>query len=114
MQSVMTAVREEEDHYKHGEERPLRSYTAVMSAYGTAVVTLAAAARLTGKQPDRPGVSDTVLMAGGTYKLARLIARIRSPARCARRSPGTRARPGPRSSPKRSASTGSGMPSASW
>ena len=83
MQSVMTAVRQEEEHYKHGEERPLRSYAAVMSAYGTAVAALAAATRLTGRRPGRPGVFDTMLMAVGTYKLARLIAKdpVTSPLR---------------------------------
>jgi hypothetical protein len=83
MHSVATAVREEEEHYKHGEEWPLRSYAAVMGAYGTAVAALAAAAALTGRKPDRPGVFDTMLMAGGTYKLARIIAKdpVTSPLR---------------------------------
>lgn len=83
MRSVVTAVREEEEHYKHGEERPLRSYLAVMGVYGTAVAGLAAAARVTGRQPAKPEVFDTVLMAVGTYKLARLIAKdpVTSPLR---------------------------------
>lgn len=83
MRSVVTAVREEEEHYKHGEQRPLRSYAAVMGAYGTAVSAFAAAARLTGRQPAKPGVFDTALMAVGTYKLARIVAKdpVTSPLR---------------------------------
>lgn len=83
MRSVVTAVHEEEEHYKHGEERPLRSYAGIMCAYAAAVSALATAAKLSRKLPEKPAVSDTVLMTVGTYKLARLITKdpVTSPLR---------------------------------
>jgi hypothetical protein len=73
MKPVITAVREVKEHYSHGEERPLRSYAAMIENYGAAVATLGASRR-TGRQPERPGVRDTVLW-GWPHKLSRLIAK---------------------------------------
>ena len=83
MKPVMSAVREQEERYSQGEERPLRSYAAMTGIYCAAVAALAGAAQLTGRRPERPGVFDTVLIGVATHKLSRLIAKdpVTSPLR---------------------------------
>ena len=54
-------------------ERPLAAYAAIAGAYAlTFIMPLAVAARR-GALPDRPRVLDIGLLAGGTFKLSRLL-----------------------------------------
>lgn len=78
------AVRAQEERYAGGEERPLRGYATTMAVYSSVVVTLAAAAKATGRDvPDRISPADVAMSAVATHKLSRLIARdpVTSPLR---------------------------------
>jgi hypothetical protein len=66
------------------DERPLRGYVAVMSAYTAGAALVAGIARLTGRRlPERIPGNDLVLMAVATHKISRLITRdaVTSPLR---------------------------------
>ncbi|WP_305789276.1 DUF1360 domain-containing protein [Symbioplanes lichenis] len=70
--------------YAPHEHRPLDGYAATMGAFGALAATVAATARLTGRQlPERPATADVVLISIATHKLSRLIAKdsITSPLR---------------------------------
>ena len=70
--------------YAPHEHRPLEGYAATMGAFGVLAGSLAVVAKATGRTvPDRPAVSDVVLISIATHKLSRLIAKdsITSPLR---------------------------------
>ncbi|WP_306212329.1 DUF1360 domain-containing protein [Actinoplanes sp. RD1] len=84
----MSTVRDRLDRlrrqYAPHEHRPLDGYAATMGAFGALAATVAATARLTGRQlPERPATADVVLISIATHKLSRLIAKdsITSPLR---------------------------------
>jgi len=81
---VSGLARAEKERYSGGEERPLGGYLAAMGAYATVTATLAAVARLTGREvPDGLAVRDILLSAVATHKLSRLITKdpVTSPLR---------------------------------
>src|SRR3954452_1948939 len=70
--------------YAPHEHRPLDGYAVTMGAFGVLAGSLAAAAKLTGRPvPDRPAISDVVLISIATHKLSRLLAKdsVTSPLR---------------------------------
>lgn len=70
--------------YAPHEHRPLDGYLVAMGAFGALAASLAGAARVTGRPvPERPAVSDVVLLSIATHKLSRLIAKdsVTSPLR---------------------------------
>ncbi|MEV4706510.1 DUF1360 domain-containing protein [Actinoplanes sp. NPDC049316] len=70
--------------YAPHEHRPLDGYAVTMGAFGVLAGSLAAVAKLTGREvPERPAVQDVVLISLATHKLSRLIAKdsITSPLR---------------------------------
>lgn len=69
--------------YAPGQNRPLRGYTGAIAAYGAAVATSSAVARLQRRVVPDVAASDVVLLACATHKLARLIAQdtVTSPIR---------------------------------
>jgi hypothetical protein len=77
------AVREEEQAYSGGEERPLGGYAGAMAVYAGAVAALVATARATRRPLPEPGPWDLVLCAGATHRLSRLLAKdpVTSPLR---------------------------------
>jgi hypothetical protein len=77
-------IRDQEDHYAGGQERPLRGYAITLTVYAGLVSGLAALAKATGRDiPDRMPVQDIGLSAVATHKLSRLLARdpVTSPLR---------------------------------
>jgi hypothetical protein len=73
---VTSGWRRQEQKYAHGEDFPLGGYAGAMSVYGGAVVTIAAAAKLTGRAlPGRISPWDTAVTALATHKLSRLLAK---------------------------------------
>jgi hypothetical protein len=73
-----------EQEYSNGHDRPLRSYTGILSAYGGTVAVATAAALLAGRRaPDHVGVMDLLLMAACTHKVSRRMAKdpVTSPLR---------------------------------
>lgn len=83
MESVIESVRAEEEAYRQGADRPLRSYLGTLGTYGAVVGTLSIAARLTRRRPPRLDLWDVTLMTVATHKLARTIAKdpVTSPLR---------------------------------
>jgi uncharacterized protein DUF1360 len=70
--------------YAPHEHRPLDGYAVAMGAFGALAVSLAAAAKVTGRPvPERPAAGDVVLISIATHKLTRLIAKdaVTSPLR---------------------------------
>jgi hypothetical protein len=70
--------------YAPQERRPLGGYLLTLTTYGAVVGGLAAAVRLTGRPvPERPDVTDVVLISLATHKLSRLLAKdsVTSPLR---------------------------------
>jgi Protein of unknown function (DUF1360) len=69
--------------YRHGEDRPLGGYLAVMSAYSAGTAAVAGVAKLLGREGPEPSPWDLVLMALCTQKVSRLVAKdpITSPVR---------------------------------
>ncbi|MFI7598957.1 DUF1360 domain-containing protein [Actinoplanes sp. NPDC049681] len=70
--------------YAPHEHRPLDGYAATMGAFGVLAGSLTVAAKVTGRTvPERPAVSDVVLISIATHKLSRLIAKdsVTSPLR---------------------------------
>jgi hypothetical protein len=77
-------ARTQEDRYAGDADRPIGGYAATMGVYVGVVGTLAAAARVTGREvPDGLPVTDVALSALATHKLSRLLARdpVTSPLR---------------------------------
>jgi hypothetical protein len=78
----LTSMREYAD--RADDERPLRGYALVMSAYAAAVTAVAVAARLTGKRlPERVSAADLALLSVSTHKVSRLLTKdaVTSPLR---------------------------------
>jgi hypothetical protein len=72
------------DEYRQGEDRPLRSFSAVIGVYLAIVGAGAAAVRASGRElPERVGLGDVALLAVSTHKLSRLLAKdpVTSPLR---------------------------------
>ncbi|HET6531248.1 MAG TPA: DUF1360 domain-containing protein [Actinoplanes sp.] len=70
--------------YAPHEHRPLDGYLAAMGAFSLLAASMAAAARLTGREvPERPSTQDVVLISIATHKLSRLLAKdsVTSPLR---------------------------------
>jgi hypothetical protein len=113
--NVLDAVRAEAHEYGNGEDRPIGSHAAVLTAYAVLVTAATGLASATGRRPPpviRPW--DVVLLAAGTHKLSRTISKDAVTAPCAPPSPATSnrvARPRSRRRPGRSA--GCDIPSAS-
>lgn len=77
-------VRAQERQYAGDEDRPLGGYALAMATYGALVGSLAAAARITGRDiPNDLPVKDIALSALATEKLSRLVAKdpVTSPLR---------------------------------
>lgn len=77
-------ARSQQHHYARGEDRPLGGYVMTMAVYSGVVGSLAALARLTGREvPDGVPVKDIALAAFATEKLSRLLAKdpVTSPLR---------------------------------
>ena len=77
-------VKSQQDRYAGDEDRPLGGYAVTMTVYAGVVGTLAAAARVTGREvPDGLRVQDIALSALATHKLSRLLAKdpVTSPLR---------------------------------
>ena len=79
---ISSTLRREEAAYRQGEDRPLRSFVAIMAAYLGAVGVGAVAVRRKGL-PERIPWSDLALVAATTHKLSRLVAKdpVTSPLR---------------------------------
>ncbi len=73
----------EDDGYAAGADRPLAQYSALMAAYGAAVVAMSTAVRRRGLPLPRLGVGDIVLIGTATHKLSRRMAKdpVTSPLR---------------------------------
>ncbi len=69
--------------YAQGEDRPLRSYAALVAAYGAVVAGLLALAGRRGRLPEQIALRDLALAAVATQKVSRLIAKapVTSPLR---------------------------------
>lgn len=70
--------------YAPHEHRPLDGYVVAMGAFGALAASLAAAAKVTGREvPERPSAQDVVLISIATHKLSRLLAKdsVTSPLR---------------------------------
>ena len=70
--------------YSPHEHRPLDGYVVAMGAFGALAASLAAAAKVTGRPaPERPAMSDVVLVSIATHKLSRMVAKdsVTSPLR---------------------------------
>lgn len=68
-------ARVQQDRYAGDADRPIGGYVATMGVYGGVVGTLAAAARVAGREvPDGLPVTDVALSALATHKLSRLLA----------------------------------------
>ena len=70
--------------YAPHEHRPLDGYLVAMGGFGALATALTAAAKVTGKPvPERPAVTDVVLVSVATHKLSRLISKdaVTSPLR---------------------------------
>ncbi|AEV82170.1 hypothetical protein ACWT_1154 [Actinoplanes sp. SE50] len=84
MSSLQARVAEVARAYAPHDHRPLGGYLVAMGAFGTLAASLAAAAKLTGKPvPERPAMTDVVLLSIATHKISRLIAKdsVTSPLR---------------------------------
>src|SRR4051812_6742791 len=83
MDSITNTARDQQRAYSQGEDRPLGSYGVILTAYGLAVGTGVAIAKLTGRRPPAPRLWDVALMTVTTHKLARTLAKdpVTSPLR---------------------------------
>lgn len=83
MDSISETIRDQARAYSRGEDRPLRTYGAILAVYGAAVATGVAFARLGGRQLPDPNLHDLALMTVTTHKLARTLAKdpVTSPLR---------------------------------
>jgi hypothetical protein len=81
---LMTWLRRQAAEYRHGEDRPLGGYLALMALYATVTSGAAGAAALLGRRtPERLSPWDVVQLAAATHKVSRLAAKdpITSPLR---------------------------------
>ncbi|WP_320781901.1 DUF1360 domain-containing protein [Streptomyces sp. CRN 30] len=77
-------LRQAEQTYSDGHERPLRGYLTAMAAFGAYTAAWGAAVRLRGRPlPDRPVPWDVALTAVATFRLSRLLSKasVTSPLR---------------------------------
>lgn len=83
VRQVDRKVEEVESAYAQGEDRPLRSYAALVAAYVTVVAGLGAYLDRTGRLPERLDLPDLVLAAIATHKISRTLAKapVTSPLR---------------------------------
>lgn len=73
---AMAWWRRQAEEYRHGEERPLGGYLALLAAYATGTAGAAGAAKALGRElPDRLSPWDVVQLTAATHKLSRLIAK---------------------------------------
>jgi hypothetical protein len=63
------------ESYRHGEDRPLGGYLALMSIYAAASGAVAGSAKALGRPATPPGVWDVALMGLATQKLSRLLSK---------------------------------------
>jgi hypothetical protein len=61
--------------YAPADDRPLAAYAVLTGAFFSALAGSLAAARLSGREIDRPGLADVALAGLATQKVSRLIAR---------------------------------------
>jgi Protein of unknown function (DUF1360) len=61
--------------YAPGEERPLGPYLILNAVFGTGLAGALLAAKRAGREIDRPGAVDVILMGLATQKLSRLLAK---------------------------------------
>jgi len=74
LRAARRTLRNVEQEYAHGEDRPLRGYLGVMSMYGGLTAAAVAAGRLThATLPNRIGAGDVVLVGIATHKLSRMV-----------------------------------------
>jgi hypothetical protein len=81
---VAQAAKAEADAYRNGEQRPLGGYVVVMAVFGAILSGAAGLAFATGRRlPDGIGPWDLLLIAAGTHKLSRTLAKdaVTSPLR---------------------------------
>jgi len=80
---IAQAVREEEQAYTGGEDRPLGGYTGTMAVYAGVVAAIVGTARATRRTLPEPTAWDLVLCTGATHRLSRLLAKdpVTSPLR---------------------------------
>jgi hypothetical protein len=72
------------EEYRHGEERPLGGYLALMATYTTVTAAAVGAAKALGRElPDRLSPWDLLQLTAATHKVSRLIAKdpVTSPLR---------------------------------
>jgi hypothetical protein len=85
--AIRSWLRQQGAAYRHGEERPLGGYVALMSVYVAGTGLVAGSARLvrrrTGTSAQIPGVWDVALMALATQRLTRTLTKdpVTSPLR---------------------------------
>jgi hypothetical protein len=81
---VAQAAKTEADAYRNGEQRPLGGYVVVMAVFGAILSGAAGLAFATGRRlPEGVGPWDLLLIAAGTHKLSRTLAKdaVTSPLR---------------------------------
>jgi len=82
--NVRKWLRRQGEAYRHGENRPLAGYAALLGAYGTAVGATAFAAKAAGKRPPA-GISpwDLAQLSMATHRISRTITKdpVTSPLR---------------------------------
>ena len=81
---ISRKARQEAQAYAGDEERPLGDYLTLVAGYGVSVAVLTALARRFGRHlPERPALSDLVLLSVATHKLSRRLAKdpVTSPLR---------------------------------
>ena len=81
---VAQAAKTEADAYRNGEQRPLGGYVVVMAVFGAILSGAAGLAFATGRRlPEGIGPWDLLLIAAGTHKLSRTLAKdaVTSPLR---------------------------------
>ena len=84
-ETLTERVVQEEEAYRHGEDRPLRSYAALMGAYGLLVTTGGVVLRRRRSLPERIEPGDLALISVATHKLSRRVTKdsVTSPLRAA-------------------------------
>lgn len=69
---VIERAKEEAEEYRHGEDRPLGGYLALIGTYTAGVTGMSLVVRRSGRPlPERLSWSDLALMAVATHKIAR-------------------------------------------
>jgi hypothetical protein len=76
-------ARQEAATYRHGEDRPLGGYVAVMAVFGALVAAVAGIAAATRRSVPTLSVKDVVLLSAATHKLSRTLTKdaVTSPLR---------------------------------